>query len=119
MLLGNLEETSKRPDFILQVQLVGFFDDPEEAARAYDRAAIEYRGDKAVTNFPRESYAAEAPTQEQATPENGASHEVCTENLAAANLVSIGSKCSRFLFAFLEASNPVHKLMSYHENYWR
>ncbi|BDA48311.1 probable APETALA2-like protein 2 at N-terminal half [Coccomyxa sp. Obi] len=59
-----------------KVQLVGFFDDPEEAARAYDRAAIEYRGDKAVTNFPRESYAAESALQEQVKPEEDAALEV-------------------------------------------
>lgn len=35
---------------------MGFFSDPVEAARAYDRAAIEWRGEKAITNFPRDSY---------------------------------------------------------------
>lgn len=36
---------------------IGYFDIQETAARAYDRAAIEYFGDCALTNFPKESYA--------------------------------------------------------------
>lgn len=43
--------------FLLQQsQLLGHFDDPEEAARSYDRAVLTLRGDRAVTNFPRECY---------------------------------------------------------------
>jgi len=35
---------------------VGYFDKPEDAARAYDRAAIEHHKSFAKTNFPRSDY---------------------------------------------------------------
>lgn len=35
---------------------LGYYDDKREAAKAYDRAAIQYFGEFAHTNFPREDY---------------------------------------------------------------
>ena len=40
----------------MQIRFLDHFDDPVEAARAYDVAVLEWRGDKAVTNFPAETY---------------------------------------------------------------
>ena len=33
---------------------MGHFEDPKEAALAYDKAVLEWRGEKAVLNFPAE-----------------------------------------------------------------
>ena len=50
----------------VQVRCVGHFVDPDEAARAYDRAVVEFRGDKAVTNFMLEQLQQKA---QQAAPD--------------------------------------------------
>ena len=47
---------------------MGIYDSPEEAARAYDRAAIEYRGRDAITNFPLSMYEEELRVIAQRAP---------------------------------------------------
>ena len=41
---------------LLQIQFIAHFDDPVEAAKAYDVAVLEWRGERAVTNFPADDY---------------------------------------------------------------
>jgi len=70
---------------VAQVQCVGFFSDPVEAARAYDRAAIEWRGNKAVTNFPRDSYTDDG--QQSAPDPHDAAAEVNTFTFPAGKVL--------------------------------
>ena len=51
-----------------QIRCVGHFDDPKEAALAYDKAVLEWRGEKAILNFPpgaHEEQHEQQPLQEE------------------------------------------------------
>ena len=56
--IWDCAKSRKTPGASRKSQLhLAYFDCAEAAARAYDRAAIHFRGDGADTNYPREQYA--------------------------------------------------------------
>ncbi len=54
--------TRGREDGTREYLFTKYFDDQDEAARAYDAAALEFLGEFATTNFPRTDYRPVAPS---------------------------------------------------------
>jgi hypothetical protein len=67
-----------------QVRCVGHFADAMEAARAYDRAVLECRGDKAVTNFSLEELQQQEAAQPAARTESTQAQTAAEEDAAPA-----------------------------------
>ncbi|KAK9816340.1 hypothetical protein WJX74_004088 [Apatococcus lobatus] len=83
---------------------LGTFETEQEAADAYDRAVIAYRGDQAVTNFPRNQYKRElTQVADTADPDFLPSHSSSSASLA----LSRRSSCStQSLMDFGQAYAP-------------
>ena len=59
MYYQNCGDDFECEDLTLQVQYIGYYDDELEAAKAYDRAILKFRGPGHQVNFPEADYTPE------------------------------------------------------------